>query len=413
MARPAIRLTNTEVKQKKPQAKEFNLADGNGLYLRVKPSGSKIWLFNYFKPFTKKRSNMSIGHYPALTLAEARKQAEYLNSLLAKGLDPKVEQTRKEQDSSLAHLNTFKVISDKWLKIKQSEVSPAYAAKIKQGLDNHIFPKMGDLPIHKINAPQSIDFLEPIAEKGSMETISKLCRWLNEIMVYAVNTGVIHSNPLSGIRKGFKKTKSRNMPTIKPEQLPQLMKVLNQASITVITKSLIKWQLHTMVRPGEAAGTRWDEIDIKNALWVIPAERMKMKKPHSIPLSPQMLGLLEIIKPISGHREYVFPSDRNPLKPSNSQSANMAIKRMGYKGRLVAHGLRALASTTLNEQGFNPDVIEAALAHIDQNAIRGIYNKAEYLEQRRVMMQWWSDHIEQAATGDFSLSSNKNLRAIS
>ncbi len=317
MSRSTKQLTNTEVNQAKHTDKEFNLADGKGLYLRVKPNGTKLWLFNYFKPCTKKRSNVSLGQFPALTLADARKQAAQYIALLAKDIDPREERTRIERESTQAHLNTFEVISDKWFRIKQSEVSKTYAAKIKQGLDNHIIPKMGKLPIHKINAPQTIGFLEPIAERGSMETISKLCRWINEIMVFAVNTGVIHSNPLAGIRKGFKKTKSRNMPTIKPEQLPQLMKVLNQASITVITKSLIEWQLHTMVRPGEAAGTRWDEIDLDAGAWTIPSERMKTGKSHTVPLSPQALTILETIYPISGHREHVFPSAKSPTEAAN------------------------------------------------------------------------------------------------
>jgi integrase len=224
---------------------------------------------------------------------------------------------------------------------------------------------------------------------------------------------LIHANPLSGISKAFNTPKAVNLPTLKPEQLPELMSTLNGASIKLVTRCLIEWQLHTMVRPAEAAGVRWDEISIEKAQWEIPAERMKTSKPHMIPLSHQSLILLNILKPISGHREYVFPADRNPRKPANSQTANMALKRMGFGGRLVSHGLRALASTTLNEQGFDPDVIEAALAHVDQNAIREAYNRAEYLERRKVMMCWWSSHIESAATGNLSLSGSiKHLQVV-
>jgi integrase len=399
MARTTKPLTNTEVKQAKPKAKEYNLADGQGLYLRAKPNGTKLWLYQYTKPFVRTRTNLSLGSYPALSLKDARKQAEQFNTLLAKDIDPKEERTRIDLESTQAHLNTFQVIADKWFLIKQSNVSATYAEKIKQGLDNHIFPEMGRVPIHKINAPQTIHFLEPIAEKGSMETISKLCRWVNEIMVYAVNTGVIHSNPLSGIRKAFKTIKPKNMPTIKPERLPELMEAINQASITLITKSLIEWQLHTMVRPAEAAGIRWEEIDLDARVWTIPPERMKTGKSHTVPLSSQAITILNTMRPISGHRDYVFPSSRKPNEAVNSQTANMALKRMGFKGTLVSHGLRALASTTLNEQQFDSDIIESALAHIDKNTIRAAYNRAEYLEQRRVMMQWWSDHIEQAEAG--------------
>jgi integrase len=231
-------------------------------------------------------------------------------------------------------------------------------------------------------------------------------------MVYAVNTGLAQTNPLAGIGKAFSTPKVVNLPTLMPEQLPDLMAAINRSQTKIVTRSLIEWQLHTMVRPGEAAGTRWEEIDRKKALWTIPAERMKKNRPHVIPLSPQALSILEVLEPISGHREFVFPSDHDPRRSANSQSANRAIKRMGFHGQLVSHGLRALASTTLNEHGFDSDVIEAALAHIDKNSIRAAYNRAQYLERRKVMMAWWSDHIEKAATGSLSVAGRKGLRVV-
>ena len=211
----------------------------------------------------------------------------------------------------------------------------------------------------------------------------------------------------------FETPAKQHMPTLKPEQLPELMRSIATASIKRTTRCLIEWQLHTMVRPSEAAGTRWDEIDFETKLWTIPAERMKKKKEHIVPLSDQCLGLLEAMKPISHHREHVFPADRNPRTHANSSTGNMALKRMGYGGQLVSHGLRALASTTLNEQGFDPDIIEAALAHVDKNEVRKAYNRAQYLEQRLKLMGWWSEHIEQAATGNMSMANgNKNLRIV-
>ncbi len=207
----------------------------------------------------------------------------------------------------------------------------------------------------------------------------------------AVASGAIEVNYLSYITKLFPAPKTKNMATIKPEELPELMQNLNSANITKTIRCLIEWQLHTMTRPIETATAHWADIDLESKVWVVPAERMKMKKPHAIPLTPQALSILESMKPISGHREYVFPSHRDLKRHVNSQSANMALKRMRFEGRLVSHGLRALASTTLNEQGFNPDVIEAALAHIDQNEVRRAYNRVEYLEQRRKLMCWWSE----------------------
>lgn len=402
-------LTSTQVTQAKPKTKEYNLADGAGLYLRIKPNGTKLWLFNYHKPYTKQRSNISLGTLPPVTLAKARKTRDEYNALLADHIDPREHRISEYSKEAEAHANTFENVYAKWLKLKEPEISESYYKKIKNRLDKYIIPKIGKRPIYKVTAVETITAISPLADANKLETVKKLCRWVNEIMVFAVNSGIIHSNPLSGIGKAFNAPKPTNMPTLKPNQLPSLMTAIKEANIKVVTKCLLEWQLHTMVRPGEAAGARWDEIDLDKEEWEIPAERMKKKRPHVIPLSPQAIDILNMLKPISGHREFVFPSDVSPRKPASSQTANMALKRMGFKGVLVSHGLRALASTTLNEQGFDPDVIEAALAHADSNDIRAAYNRAEYLERRKVMLQWWSQHIEQAGRGN-PLEGKKHLR---
>ena len=193
-----------------------------------------------------------------------------------------------------------------------------------------MFPQLGKYPISEITAPLTIKTLTPIAAKGSLETVKRLSQRLNEIMAYTVNTGVIHSNPLSGIKAAFANPKKQHMPTLKPEELPDLMRSLSIASIKIVTRYLIEWQLHTMVRPSEAAGASWSEIDFEKLLWNIPASRMKKGREHSIPLTNQTFSLLEAIKPISGHREFIFPSDREPRKHANESTANIAIKRMGY-----------------------------------------------------------------------------------
>lgn len=210
----------------------------------------------------------------------------------------------------------------------------------------------------------------------------------------------------------LKSSKVKHQPTLLPEELPELMKALNYSNTKITTRCLIEFQLHTMVRPREAAETRWSEVDFKQNVWTIPEERMKMGKPHSVPLTQSVLDILQVIKPISGHREYVFPSLHDPKKPANSQSANKALRDMGFTGRLVAHGMRSLASTTLNKQGFDADIIESALAHKDDNAVRSAYNRAQYMERRKVMMQWWSERIEQAKAGKLYTGTVKNLRLV-
>ena len=412
MARVTKPLTNTEVDKAKAQAKVSSLFDGDGLELKINPTGTKKWLFKYYKPFTKKRTNLTFGEYPDISLADARKLRAKAKELLAKDIDPKEHKDNLSRQQKERIENTLFNVAAKWFEVKKTEVTPDYAIDVWRSLELHVFDQLGKYPISEVTAPIAIKTVKPIAEKGSLETVKRINQRINVIMNYAVNTGLIHSNPLIGIKAAFERPKKQNMPSIKPGELPKFMQALSIASIKIVTRYLIEWQLHTMVRPSEAAGAMWSEIDFDNKLWNIPAQRMKKKRPHSIPLTEQSLNLLNAIKPISGHREHIFPADRNPRDHTNTQTANAAIKRMGYKDKLVAHGLRSLASTTLNEQGFDADLIEAALAHVDDNEVRRAYNRADYLKRRAKMMFWWSEHIERCATGNFSLSGTQLLKVV-
>lgn len=407
MAKTTTPLTNTEVKQAKPRDKEYSLADGGGLLLRIKPTGSRLWVFNYTRPYTKKRANISFGIYPEVGLADARRKKEQARELLAQDIDPKQHKEEKKRQQQDENSKTLAHVVEQWFAIKQTQITPSYADDIIRSLRNHVLPKLGKWPLHLITAPVVIDSLQPLAKSGKLEAVKRVTQRLNEMMVYAVNTGIIQHNPLAGVRHAFETPKVTNNPTLKPEQLPELMQALSTARIRIVTRCLIEWQLHTMTRPSEAAGVRWSEIDQKQGLWVIPPERMKKRKEHSIPLTTQALALLDAIEPISGRSKFVFPSDINPRQCTNSSTANVALKRMGFKGRLTAHGMRSLASTTLNDQGFDADVIEAALAHVDKNAVRAAYNRAQYLQRRQVMMAWWSERIEQAASGNLSLAASR------
>ena len=203
------------------------------------------------------------------------------------------------------------------------------------------------------------------------------------------------------------------MPSIRPDQLPQLMQTMRTASISLSTRCLFMWQLLTITRPAEAAEARWEEVDIEAREWKIPAARMKMNRDHTVPLSDEAIAILEMMKPLSGNREFIFPSRIKPNQPMNSQTVNASLKRAGFGGILVSHGLRSIASTALNEQGFPPDVIEAALAHVDKNEVRRAYNRSDYLEQRRPMMQWWADFIRTADNGLMWKNETKRLQLVS
>ncbi len=412
MPRQTKPLTATEVKNAKSKEKEYSLVDGQGLKLRVLPSGSKQWQLNYYRPTNGKRANLNLGRYPEVSLVQARKSALEARELIAQRIDPQEHKEQKLQEHKAIHEHTFLNISKEWFEIKKHDVTPDYAVDIWRSLELHIFPYLSDTPVKQITAPQVIELLRPIEAKGSLETVKRLIQRLNEVMGYATNCGFISANPLTGIRKAFKKPKKENMAALAPAELPELIEAIANANIKRTTRCLLEWQLHTMTRPSEASGARWDEIDWEEKVWTIPAERMKKRREHRIPLTEQMLAILEVIRPISGHREFIFPSDRDPKKPCNSQTANMALKRMGFAGRLVSHGLRSLASTTLNEQGFDRDLIEASLAHVDDNQVRSAYNRTDYLERRKPMMCWWSGHIEEAAKGSLSVTGTKQLKVI-
>ncbi|WP_454442102.1 integrase domain-containing protein [Vibrio bathopelagicus] len=400
MAKLVRPLTDTEIRNSKAQVKEYVIYDGNNLTLSIRPSGKKVWLFTYKRPFTKKRTKITIGQYPTITLAQARAKREDFNSLLSQDIDPLEYRDEQQRKGIEEAENTLKSIAKKWIEVKESEVSKDYANDIWRSLELHIFPIIGNMPVTRIKATHAISAIKPIAAKGNLETVKRVCQRINEVMYYAVNTGMIEANPLAKISVAFASPKKKNMPSIRPEELPTFMRALSRASISHITRCMIEWQLHTITRPTETAGARWEEIDWDEKLWKIPASRMKgkesKKREHHIPLTLQTLNLLSELKEISGHREFIFPGDRNPNTHANSQTANQAIKRMGYGGILVSHGLRSIASTTLNEQGFDPFVIESALAHVDPNEVRRAYNRATYLEKRRELMAWWSQHVDEA-----------------
>ncbi|EPD6699883.1 integrase domain-containing protein [Cronobacter dublinensis] len=393
MARTTRPLTNTEVSRTKAIDKDLTLHDGDGLFLMVKTSGKKLWRFRYQRPTTKQRTMIGLGAFPALSLAEARSlRAQYL-SLLARGIDPQTQAEQVAEQQQIAIESIFSNVASNWFAMKRNSVTPDYAKDIWRSLEKDIFPAIGKIPVQEIKARTLVEALEPIKARGALETVRRLVQRINEIMIYAVNTGLIDTNPASGVGMAFEKPKKQNMPTLRPEELPKLMRSLVMSNLSIPTRCLIEWQLLTLVRPSEASGARWVEIDLKAKLWTIPAERMKAKREHIVPLSPEALELLELMKPISAHRDHIFPSRNDPKQPMNSQTANAALKRIGYSGKLVAHGLRSIASTAMNEANFNKDVIESALAHFDKNEVRRAYNRSTYLNHRYELMNWWGKKV--------------------
>ncbi|ENH2942568.1 tyrosine-type recombinase/integrase [Salmonella enterica subsp. enterica serovar Kiambu] len=400
MAKIAKKLTDTEIKSTKPADKEINLFDGDGLILRIAPlskGGKKNWYFRYAVPVSKKRTKMSLGTYPHLTLARARALRDEYLSLLANGIDPQVHNNDKANALKNATEHTLQTVARKWLdeKVKTSGISQDHAEDIWRSLERNIFPTLGDTPIKEIRPKMLKQHLDPIEKRGVLETLRRIISRLNEIFRYAATEELIEFNPADNLAQRFSKPKKQNMPALPPSELPRFLMVLNNASVRLETRLLIEWQLLTWVRPGEAVRARWADIDTDNSMWNIPADFMKMKKPHKVPLSKEALRVLDSMKAISGHREWIFPSIKAPLNHMHEQTANAAIIRMGFGGELVAHGMRSIARTAAEESGkFRTDVLEAALAHSKKDEIIAAYNRADYLAERVVLMQWWSDYVQ-------------------
>lgn len=412
MAKLVPPLNDTQIKNAKPQEKEYNLGDGHGLTLRIKPNGTKLWRFNYQRPITNQRANLSFGKYPDLSLAKARAKTVAARELLADGIDPKEHRDNELKVKQAILKHSFEIVANDWMKLKASEVKATTYKTISSTLINHIFPVIGKTPITAITAPDVITALRPIEAKGNLEVIARVCQYLNQIMRYAVNHGIIHSNPLAGIKEVFMANKATNNPHIKPEELPELLQAINRANIKKITRFLILWQMHTMTRPSESALAEWSEIDFENGLWTIPAERIKTGLDHKVPLTSQTLAILEAIRPISGHSPYIFPADRNPNSHANKASANMALKRMGYQGKQTAHGLRGLARTALSDYDFPYEASEACLSHKVGNSVSQSYNHSTYLNQRIKIMQWWSTYISESGMDLNNVVGFKTLKEV-
>ncbi|HCG8654018.1 TPA: tyrosine-type recombinase/integrase [Vibrio parahaemolyticus] len=404
MGRRVVPLTDKKVKSLKPAGKETIASDGKGLQLRIMPNGTKSWRFVYKSPATGKRSNMTLGKYPELSIANARKLAEGHRELVALDIDPKHHKKEEKEKTEAIHQHTLFNVSQQWMEQKKSVVTEDYAKDIWRSLELHVFPSLSSEPISMITAQSVIKTLKVVEAKGSLETVKRLSQRLNEVMIYAMYTGLIEANPISNILAAFKKPQKQHMKALEPQELPEFMSTLAEASIKRSTRCLIKFQLHTMTRPNEAAGAKWSEFDLDNRVWTIPAERMKKRKEHRVPLTEEVIHLLSIMDSMKVNSEYVFPSIKDPKKPMHSQTANMAIKRMGFDGRLVSHGLRSIASSTLNEAGHDYILIEASLAHLIGSNTHRAYSRTDYLERRRELMEWWSKHIVNASKTKVSLA---------
>ncbi len=380
-----------QIRRAKPEAKAYTLGDGQGLSLLIEPNGSKSWRFRY--RYAGKPKMISLGVYPTITLADARSRRDDARKLVAEGKNP--SEVRKEQKIALQteSESAFEKIATEWHQMKSAKWSAGYASDIMEAFQNDIFPYVGTRPIGEIKPLELLNVLRKIEKRGALEKMRKVRQRCSEVFRYAIATGRAEFNPAADLSSALEVHQSNHFPFLKADELPDFLRALDSYTGSRLVQIATKLLMITGVRTIELRAALWSEFDLDNAIWEIPAERMKMRRAHLVPLSTQALDLLNELKIMTGNYSYVFPGRNDPNKPMNEASINQLIKRIGYGGKVTGHGFRHMLSTILHEQGFDTAFIEVQLAHVDKNTIRGTYNHALYLDNRRIMIEWYSKYL--------------------
>lgn len=399
-------LSDTKIKSLKPGIKQdgtvtrkaYKVTDEKGLYIEIKPNGSKLWRFKY--RIDGKEKLLSVGIYPDVSLKEARNRRDDLRKQVAGGIDP--SDLRKAQKLANAGMESFEFVAREWHIKHQINWSEGHAARILTRLENDVFPWLGRKNISEIKPPELLQVLRRVENRGALETAHRIHQVCSQIFRYAVATGRAERDSAADLKGAIPPAKSKHHASITdPKKIGGLLRAISSYSGAFVTSCALKLAPLVFVRPGELRNAEWSEIDFDNAEWRIPAKKMKMKTLHIIPLSKQALSVLEELSPLTGSGKYLFPSTRTKTRPMSENTVNAALRRLGYsKEDMTGHGFRSMASTLLNEQGWNKDAIERQLAHSERDGVRAAYNYAEYLPERKKMMQAWADYLERLALID-------------
>ena len=383
-------LTDTAIRAAKPSEKQQKLFDGSGLYLLLFPTGSKVWRFKYH--FQGREKLISLGQYPAVSLKDAREKAAEARKALGSGKDPSAER----QQSRLHQKNTFEIIAREWHEKQTPAWSMGHAANVLRRMEHNLFPAIGSKPVNAIMATDLLSVLRKIESRDAV-TVARVARGIcSSVFRYAVMTGRAERDPAADIRGAIAAHAAKNRAALTdPEKVGELLLAIDSYSGAFAVRYALNLMALTFCRPVEILHAEWPEFDFADKLWRIPAAKMKMSRDHLVPLSQQAIAVLEILRPYSGEGQYVFPGLRAGKAVMRSQTLVAALRRMGFdKSETSAHGFRAMASTLLNEQGYPPDVIERQLAHVPSNQVRAAYNRAEYLPERRKMMDEWATYLD-------------------
>lgn len=395
-------LTDAKVRNTKPTNKPQKLADGQGLYLEVRPSGSKLWRYRY--RIAGKENVFAIGEYPTISLAGARTEHDKARALVKQGLHPSHHRQAERLVNRTANASTFESLAREWIDKKSPGWTPYYQRQVERFLAADVFPHIGKLPIRNVSAAHLLEIIRRVEERGA-ETVALLIRqWSSAIFRYAVSTLRADHDPAAALKGAIHRPKVEHRKPLTREQIVQFIKALDEYGGYRTTVIALRLMLLTFVRTVELRKAEWHEFDLDRAEWRIPAEKMKMRQPHIVPLSRQAVELLRELHTLTGGRPLLFPNLRNPDTYMTATTLNRALERMGFSGKgsigFSAHGFRATASTMLNEMGYRSDLIERQLAHAERDKVRASYNQAQYLDERKVMMQEWADLIDGLAGND-------------
>ncbi|MCG9098583.1 tyrosine-type recombinase/integrase [Laribacter hongkongensis] len=393
-------LTDAACRNAKPGAdgSQAKYSDDKGLYLLVKPVG-KYWRLDY--RFGGKRKTLALGVYPAVSLKDARERRDEARKLLEGGADPGEARKAQKAAGSLNAANSFEVIAREWHTKFLPTWTVGHADKIMRRFERDVFPWLGSRPVAEIDAPALLAVLRRIESRGAIETAHRAMQSAGQVFRYAIATGRAQRNPAADLVGALAPAIKQSFPTITdPIRIAELLRAIDGYQGTLPTLCALRLAPLVFVRPGELRKAEWSEIDLDGSTWIIPAERMKMREKHVVPLSEQAVSILRKLHPLTGGGPYVFPGARTNGRPMSENTVNAALRRLGYdKDTMTGHGFRHMASTLLNEQGWNRDAIERQMAHAERNQVRAVYNYAEYLPERRKMMQAWSDYLDALKAG--------------
>jgi len=394
-----MKLTDTFLRGIKTSGKVQKHSDGGGLYLHVSPTGGKLWRLGY--RFEGKQKTMSFGAYPAVSLKDARQKREEAKEQLAKGIDPCAHKQAVKAAIRMEATNSFEIVAREWYDKYKTVWVKQHGDKIFARLEKDLFPLIGGLPVSEVTAPQILQALRRIEARGAVDTAHRTLQNCSQIFRYAIATGRAERDPAADLRGALSPVKGTNLASIKePKAIGVLLRDIDAYEGNYIVRAALRMAPYVFVRPGELRRAEWSEFDLEKAEWRIPAARMKMRQMHIVPLARQVIDILEDLQSYTGNGRFLFPSMRANSAPISDMTLLSGLRRLGYtKEQMTVHGFRSMASTLLNEQGYNRDWIERQLAHGERNSVRAAYNFAEYLPERRRMMTEWAEYLDELRSG--------------